>query len=677
MSKPAATPPDWERYSADELEEAVRYHNRKYWIDNAPEISDPEFDRLVEVLRDKDPENAVLHAVGPAGADAESFDSETEKIAHDPPMLSLNKCYEEQTLLDWYDKFEGPALVTPKIDGVAATLRYDTHGELQVAATRGTGDVGEVMTEQARYVGNIPQSIDDGDLEVRGEAVMPVAVFRERFKHEYANPRNLTAGALKQKDPKKTANYEIRFFAFDLLGPRCDTESDKMRRLDELGFAVPEYELVERDEGQTYYDEVSENRATLKYETDGVVYKADDVAEQQRMGHTAHHPRYALAYKFAGDTGESVLHDVVWSVSRTGAINPVGIVEPVQLSGAMVSRVSLHNLAIMEQLGGDQGLTLGARVLMSRRGGVIPNLEEVIEPGDRPVEFPQQCPDCGAKTRRDNDVLVADHLEDCRSARLRQLRHFVSEMEIKGFGPKLLEQLYETEIVTSPPDFFTLTVEEMLPLERVGRKLAEKQIRRIDNARTVSAARFLRALGIDELSHHVSNILVDEYSSLDAIRSANPEELVELHTIGEIIAESVTTGLEENGELIDELLHHLDVEFREDGDEEPEIPGSPLADRAVLFTGRMESMSRTQAKEEVEKRGGRCPSSVVRDLDYLVMGDADMEKFKTGWRTNKLKKVERYNNDGSQIEVIGESDFHSLLDDDDSLQGTLPIGDEK
>lgn len=668
MSKPAASPPDWGNYSVDELEQAVRYHNRKYWIDSAPEISDHEFDRLVEILREKDPDNAVLDAVGPAGADAESFDAETEKITHDPPMLSLNKCYEEQTLLDWYDKFEGPALATPKIDGVAATLRYDTNGNLQVAATRGTGDVGEVMTEQARHVDNIPATIDDGDLEVRGEAVIPVSVFREKFQHDYANPRNLTAGALKQKDPKKTADYGVRFFAFDLLGPRCETERDKMERLEALGFDVPDFDLIDRDKGQGYYEEVVSNRASLKYETDGVVYKVDDVAEQERMGHTAHHPRYALAYKFAGDSGESVLRDVIWSVSRTGAINPVGIVEPVELSGATVSRVSLHNLAIMEQLGGDHGLTLGARVLMSRRGGVIPKLEEVLEHGDQPVEIPSQCPGCGAPTRRENDVLVADHLKDCRSARLQQLRHFVSEMEIKGFGPKLLEQLYETETVTSSPDFFTLTVEEMLPLERVGRKLAEKQVRRIDGARTVSADRFLRALGIDELSHHVSNLLVNEYPSLDALRAVDAEELVQLHTIGEVIAETVTEGLEEKSDLIDELLRHIDIEFPEEDDDIPEVPGSPLADRAVLFTGKMESMTRSKAKQEVEKRGGSCPSSVVRDLDFLVMGDADMDKFHEGWRTNKLRKAERYNADGSKIRIIGESEFLKLLEEENSQQ---------
>lgn len=662
MTSDAAIATNWNDLSIEELEEAVQYHNRKYWVDHAPEITDPEFDRLVEALRDKAPESAVLDAIGPAGADRQSLDEDAEKVTHNPPMLSLNKCYDEETLEKWFDKFEGDAIATPKVDGVAACLRYDTDGNLSIAATRGTGEVGEVMTAQARHIVNLPGQISDGDLEVRGEAVMPVAVFEEHFKHEYASPRNLTAGALKLKDPTQTAKYGIRFFAFDLLGPQFDTEAEKMARLTELGFAIPEIHEVSRDQLQSTYDGISSRRASLKYETDGVVYKANQINEQQRLGTTAHHPRFALAYKFQGESGESILREVQWSVSRTGSINPVGIVDPVNLSGASVTRVSLHNLAIMEGLGGEQGLTLGARVLMMRRGGVIPNLEKVIEHGDVPVEIPTECPGCGAPTRRENDILLADHRDDCRHARLKQLEHFVSVMEIKGFGPKLLEQLYEAGLVTSLPDFYTLTIEEMTDLDRVGKRLAKRQVERIDAARVVRADRFLRSLGIHELGNHVSAILLRQYPSLDAIRSLQAEELANIHTIGEIIAESVTQGLEENSDLIDELLQYITLQFPEE--EEVLETDSPLSGKAVLFTGTMESMSRKEGKEEVKKRGGRCPSSVVRDLDYLVIGDGDMEKFNTGWRTNKLKKAERYNDDGSSIEIIGESTFLTLLQEE-------------
>lgn len=664
MSDFTDTGHDWGTFSVDELEQAVRYHNRKYWVDQEPEISDPEFDRLVEALRARAPESPVLDTIGPAGADVDALDEDTEKALHSPPMLSLAKCYDEETLQKWFEKFEGPAIATPKIDGVAASFRYDPDGNLVLAATRGTGTIGEVMTAQARQITNLPLSIPDGDLEVRGEAVMPVAVFQEHFKHEYASPRNLTAGALKLKDPEQTARYGIKFFAFDLLGPRCATEEEKFRRLKELGFAIPEYHVVEKDELQAVYDDIDSRRLELLYETDGVVYKANRVDEQERMGSTAHHPRFGIAYKFQGESGETILREVQWSVSRTGAINPVGIVDPVDLSGATVTRVSLHNLAIMEHLGGDQGLMLGSRVLMMRRGGVIPNLERVIEAGDTPVEIPTHCPGCGAPTRRENDVLVADHTADCRNARLKQLEHFVQNMEIKGFGPKLLEQLYDAELVTSPPDFFVLTVEEMLPLERVGRKLAERQIERIQQARKVQADHFLRALGINELGNHVSKILVNQFPSIDAIRSLTKEDLAQIHTIGDIIAESVTTGLQENSELIDDLLQYIELEFPE----EVEVidSDSSLAGKAVLFTGALESMTRRAAQEAVRERGGTTPSSVIRDLDFLVIGDADLERFEQGWRTNKLKSAERYNQDGAHIQIIGESQFLRLLDDKSS-----------
>lgn len=649
----------WSELSVTELEEALLYHNRRYWIDNAPEITDPEFDRLVEALRDKAPESPALEKIGPAGTDVDQLDDGTEKMAHDPPMLSLDKCYDEETLLKWFDKFEGEAVATPKVDGVAACLRYGSDGTLQIAATRGTGTLGEVMTAQATNIVNLPRKIDASSIEVRGEAVMPVAVFQEKFKHEYASPRNLTAGALKLKDASQTANYEIHFFAFDLLGEELTSEMEKIERLAALGFAVPEVTLLSRQELQAKYDDIASRRVELGYETDGVVYKANQIGEQKRLGSTSHHPRFAIAYKFQGDSGESVLREVQWSVSRTGAINPVGIVEPVSLSGATVTRVSLHNLAIMEHLGGERGLTIGAKVLMMRRGGVIPNLEQVLEHGETPVEIPTHCPSCGAPTRRENDVLMATHTDDCRTTRIKELEHFVSQMEIKGFGPKFLEQLFDAELVMNPTDFYTLAEEELTALDRVGERLAARQLNRIKSAREISADRFLRALGIDELGKHVSRILTTEYSSLREIRALKREELAGIHTIGEIIADKVVTGLQEKSNLIDELLEHIDLVFPEVID--PEEIDHPLSGKKVLFTGTMESMPRKEAQKAVMARGGTCPSAVVRDLDYLVIGDADMEKFDEGWRTSKLKKAESYNGDGSSIEIIKESSFLALL----------------
>lgn len=648
---------DWDALSIEELERAVQFHNRAYWVDNAAVIPDEEFDKLLETLRKRAPESAVLDAIGPAGALSTGLD-EAQKVQHDPPMLSLDKCYDEETLLKWFGKFDGRVIVSPKVDGVAGSIRYDADGSLVLGATRGTGTMGENITENVRRITNLPQSIDQGPVEVRGEAYMPLDVFRTKFQKDYSSPRNLTAGALKQKDPRKTADFDIHFFAYDAVGPEFETEHQKMEWLAERGFAPVESEVVTIDQLQDAYDALLERRDQLNFDTDGVVYKADSIEEQERMGHTSHHPRFAIAYKFQGDSGQSVLREVHWSISRTGAINPVGIVDPVDLSGATVTRCSLHNLSIMEKLGGEHGLTLNSEVLMIRRGGVIPHLERVLEPGDTPVEIPATCPYCGAETYRENDVLTADHTPGCRGSRLKQIEHFADVLEIKGFGPKLIEALYEAEFVSEPSDFFTLTVDDLVSLERVGEKLARKLIGRIDARRSVRVETFLRSLGIDELGKHVSKILAREYGSLDEILAATAHELAAIHTIGDVIAETVTEGLKTRQQDIEDLRQHIELEFPTNEDVEPD---GPLAQRSFLFTGALESMTRKDAQQRVRDQGGETPSSVTRDLNYLVIGDADLERFNEGWRTSKLKKAERYQQDGQDIEIIGESRFLELI----------------
>lgn len=654
---------EWASMSVSQLEDAIQLHNRLYWVENTPQISDPEFDRLVEALRDKHPDSEVLDAIGPAGAgvDLSAHLHGDEQVAHDPPMLSLDKCYEEQALHKWFDKFDGRAVASPKIDGVAVSLRYDAEGRLLVGATRGTGRVGELITGNVMHLIDVPRSIDTHSIEVRGEAYMPLSVFETRFAQEYSNPRNLAAGALKLKNPAATADYGIRFFAYDVLGVEFDSEADKMTWLSELGFETVDWHTVGFEGLQEAFDAIDADRHTRDYEMDGVVFRANRTEEQRRLGHTAHHPRYSIAYKFQGDSGESVLREVHWNVSRTGAINPVGVVDPVELSGAVVTRVSLHNLAIMESVAGSEPLTLNSRVLMMRRGGVIPHLEKVLEAGDAPVNIPAQCPGCGAETFRDSDVLCAEHEASCRNARLKQLEHFTSQMEIKGIGPKLLEQMYDQELVSEPSDFYTLSVEELTSLERVGQKLAEKLISRIHDRREVRVDVFLRALGIDELGRHVAELLAENFEDLDAILAVEADALVEIPTIGEVIAEKVTAGFEQYADLIGSLREQLELVFPEPAVDPDEID-SPIAGRSFLFTGALESMTRKIAKQRVKKLGGETPSSVIKSLDYLVMGDADIERFEGGWRSSKLKKAESYNEGGASIAIVGESEFLELLE---------------
>ncbi len=655
---------DWGAMSVAELEAAVRYHNGRYWNDDAPEISDPDYDRLVEALRAASPESPVLMAIGPAGADTidDAAEGEVVKVRHDPPMLSLDKCYDEPTLLKWFDKFEGDVIASPKIDGVALCLRYDATGALVQGATRGSGVIGEDITHNARYVVGVPQQLEGGPIEVRGEAYIPLGIFRDRFAAIYMSPRNLTAGGLKRLDGARTADYAIHFFAYDVIGGDFATEDQKAEFLTRNGFTPAPSQHVAREDMQHVYDDIAARRAEFDYEMDGVVFKVNRIDEQRRLGVNAHHPRFAIAYKFQGDSGQSVLLDIEWSVSRTGSINPVGLVEPVELSGAMVARVSLHNLAIMEGLGGEHGLTLGSRVMMMRRGGVIPNLEAVLEPGDTPVTIPTQCPVCGAPTYRKGDFLMADHLADCRTMRVRQLEHFVKVFDMKGFGQRALEQVFDANLVTTPQDLFTLTVGELEGLDRMGKKSAQNLIAAIDGKREVTAEVFLRAFGIHELGRHVSKILGTHCQSMDEVWALTEEDLAAIHTIGAVIAREVVAGLAARRADLEAVLEHVTVRF-----EQPQAPAAfdsnhPLAGKAVLFTGSLVAMSRKDAQTRVEAVGGSCPSSISKALDYLVIGDEDMTRYEGGWRSSKLKKAEALSQQGAPLRVIGEQEFLRLLD---------------
>jgi DNA ligase (NAD+) len=654
---------DWSALSVEELEKALQYHNAKYWVENAPEISDPEFDKLVEALRAKAPDSAVLDAIGAAGAGLDDGEElgDGVRVRHEHPMLSLDKCYDEAALKKWFDKFDGDAVVSPKVDGCAISIKYDADGKLVIGATRGNGTIGELITDNIKHIENIPHQVPHGGIEVRGEAYMPISVFKTRYAGQYANPRNLAAGALKQKDAAKTGAYSLRFFAYDVIGHTLDSESAKNEFLKSIGFEPVDTLLTPHAQLQEAYDNILTIRASLDYETDGVVYKANSLAEQQRMGLTSHHPRYAIAYKFQGDYGQSVLRDVIWSVSRTGTINPVGIVDPVELSGASVTRVSLHNLAIMDTLGGESGLMLDSEVLMVRRGGVIPHLEKIVKAGERPVVLPANCPFCQAVTYRKGDFLMADHGAGCQTMKVRQLEHYTKTIEMKGFGLGVLERIFEADLVTEIADFYTLTADDLLTLDRVGKKLAEKLIEQIDASRALPAELFLQALGIHELGRHVSKILATRYDSIDAILAMTEEELAAIHTIGAVIAKHVTEGLAARKDEIEALLKHIVLSFGGAGSTPSAGGPGAFSGKKVLFTGAMVSMPRTDAIKQVEAQGGTSPSSVVKDLDFLVIGDEDLERYNTGWRSSKLKKAEQFIGEGAAMRIIGETEFLQIL----------------
>jgi DNA ligase (NAD+) len=644
--------------SIEELEAEIRHHNHLYWDQNAPEISDYDYDRLVRRLQELAPGSPVLQELGPSEVGRIG-----ETVTHEAPMLSLDKCYDDADLISWASKFKGDVMVTPKMDGIACSLRYDERGYLSLAATRGSGVAGDDITANARTIGEIPRRLRGGEgVEVRGEIYMRLSVF-SGFSEQFSNPRNLAAGAIKHKDPKRCADYRLSFAAYDLLGSPAESEKDKLDHLQGFGFPPMEALLVGHDRLRDGYDHFAAARDSLDFEIDGVVFKANSVEEQQRLGATAHHPRFAIAYKFQGDSATTTLNAVEWSVARSGAITPVALIEPVTLSGASVGRASLHNAGFLQKLDLLNKPT-GAQVVVTRRGGVIPKVEFVSKHAEKKGEgqtiigFPGECPSCGGPVVHDGDFISCADPASCRHARIGAIAHYCAVVDMQGFGEKLLTQAYDAGLLRGLVDLYTLEVKELVKLERVGEKSASNLLEQVEEHRTMELATFLRALGIEELGKHVSGILQGTYGSLERVRQVTVEELAAIHTIGDIIAEKVVAGLAEKSELIDQLLEYVTLTTPQaapaSAAEDGEAAG--LAGKSFVFTGKLLAFDRKQAQKRVKALGGEAPSGVTKTLTYLVVGDGA-----EGRQSSKLTKAQKYVAEGAPLKIISETEFLEMV----------------
>lgn len=667
-------------FDADTLAAIIRRTNHEYWNLNAPTIPDPLYDRVVEALRRLDPDHEALQELGESVPEGPVIEADATReippeqrlgapVRHTRSMLSLDKCYSAEELDAWASKFDGEILVMPKMDGVACSLRYTEKGELFLAATRGSGTEGEDITVNALDVADIPAKLNakaaagrNLAIEVRGELFMKLSVF-ERYKEKYSNPRNLTAGAIKHKERGNTRSYSLSFYAYDLLNHELVHERDKFELLKALGFKVEEVEFVPRDALPEAFERWAKRRAELDYEIDGVVYRAADVTEQERLGSTSHHPRWSIAFKFQGDTGTTTLEDVLWSVSRTGTITPVAIFKPIELSGAMVGRAGLFNLNRFEEL----GLTEGATIEVTRRGGVIPHVERTIAPGPngKHYEIPKRCPACNSEAvrrkKREGEFLFCSKPDQCVSARLGELQHFAKVIDIQGFGPKVVTQAVDAGLLSSPVDFYTLRVDDLESLERLGRKSAQNLVDQVDAHRTIELPTFLQALGIDHLGKQNAIVLANEFRTLAAIRALTREQLLDVRGIKDAIADAILAGLAEHSELIDGLLEHVSVtDLPEAGAAEDAATRAGesegvLAGQSFLFTGALEAFTRKAAEEKVTEHGGVNASGVSKTLDYLVVGAGK------GAKSSKQKKAEQLLEGGAKLKIIGEQDFLQMI----------------
>lgn len=670
-------PEDWTQWSVETLEIELRAHNERYWIHHTPSISDYDYDRLVERLRRLAPASPVLDELGEPAPIAHEHTGELgAPVVHVRPMLSLDKCYDQDGLFKWIERLKLDTqtatwliTVTPKVDGVACSLRYDAEGRLMAASTRGDGKVGEEITPNIMSMKSIPQQIpaQGKEVEVRGEVYMSLEAFRGHGDR-FVSPRNAVAGALKRKHEQEDNEVlGLRFFAYDLLGIEISSFSEGLKLAQLWGFTPAPVDIVswsfpaseqqvdqspeagqkvpmEQEALQALYEKYVIHRATLDYEIDGVVYRVDDSNQYAQLGFTAHHPRGAIAYKLQGESTTTTLKEVEWSVSRNGLLTPVGIVEPVLLSGAMVSRISLHNWGLVQA----KQLTVGAQVVAMRRGGVIPYLEAVVVPGEQAVQPPQYCPQCPehcAKVSIEGDQVFCAFEGVCDPQATAILKHFVKSVKIEGFGDVWLDTLTRLGILNTPVDLYTLQSKQVLKLEGVGKRRAEQWIESVDQARRLPLAMFLVALGIRDLGPSAAQALAERFGTLDELRKATLEQIADLHNFGALTATHILEGFKVRASLIEQLLEHVEVLASV---QQERISGA-FDGLSFLFTGTLVSMKRKEAQERVKALGGVAASGVSSSLSFLVVGDA-------GKAGSKLTKAEKLG-----VTVLSESDFITQL----------------
>lgn len=639
----------------EELIQLVNLHNRLYFEENAPQITDEAFDKLVEALRLKNPEALVLSQIGYHKDTSGKFGDE---VVHKRPMLSLDKCYDDTAFFKWAEKLNGDFIAMPKIDGVASSLIYSQNGDLVQVSTRGDGRVGEDITKNARLIPDLPISLPknaifDEYIEVRGEIFLPLSSFKELFALEFSSPRNLAAGFLKLKVVKKDKLSKLRFFPYDIRGSTAKTEEEKFDLLKMLGFSMMPWWLIKNNEqANSIYFSLLKDRETFDYEIDGVVFRANSFEDQRRLGETSHHPKYAIAYKFHGESAPTKLLGIEWSVARSGIITPVAIVEPVFVSGASITRASLHNAGIFLKL----DLREQSLVEINRRGGVIPHLERVLSSKGEPLKIPECCPSCHGPVIMIDDFLYCKSPKNCEEVVVSRLIHFCHVLGIEGMGQKIVRKLYLEKLLKTYVDVFKLKFEQLVQIERMGEVLAQKLINEIDSKRKVELRTFLQALGINEVGSNVSELIASNFHTLDRVRRLSYEDLQSIHGIGESIARSLLSGLEENSAEIDELLSEIAVSDQAEIDTSANLE-SPFYGQSIVFTGKMAHLDRKAAQEQVKRLGGRALDAVTSQTTILVIGDEGSPLLGDGKKSTKQKAAEKLIEQGSSIKIISESDF--------------------
>src|SRR6202163_2502488 len=658
------------------VREKIRYHEHLYYVLDNPEISDTEFDKLMQQLQQLEAEHPTLitpdsptQRVG--GKPREGF----VKVRHSSPMLSLDNTYNEEELRDWERRVheltgrsEVDYVCELKLDGMSLALVYED-GRLARGVTRGDGSVGEDVTLNVRTVRSVPLSISKDklkkagmptDFEVRGELLMPTASVRkvneERERNglsTFANPRNFTAGTVRQLDSGVTAQRRLDYFSYMLLvngRTYFDRHSKTLDALEAAGFKVNQSRKLvhSMDEVWAFIREWEGKRESLPYEIDGIVVKVDRIALQDELGFTGKAPRWAIAYKYAARAGITKLEDIRVQVGRTGKLTPVAMLAPFLIGGTTVRNATLHNMDEIERL----GVKIGDWVQVERGGDVIPKIAKVIEDKDHPrghktFHMPEKCPVCGTKVvRTEGEVDYRCVNANCPAKLRETILHFASRgvLNIDGMGDALVNQLIERGLVKNVADIYKLTKDDLLSLERMGEKSAQNILNEIEASKKLPLERVIYGLGIRFVGARTAQFLAEHFGSMEALASAGIEELQNVNEVGPRIAESIVEffSISANRKLV-QRLGEAGLAFKGAKKER----GTKLAGKTFVLTGTLATHTRDEAKKMIEDAGGRVSGSVSKKTDYVVAGSD------AGSKLDKAREL--------GVSVIGEEELEGLV----------------
>ncbi|MDU2895326.1 MAG: NAD-dependent DNA ligase LigA [Clostridium butyricum] len=653
-----------------ELVEQLNNYSYKYYVLDDPSVTDKEYDKIYDELKKLEEETGFVLPYSPTLRVGDMVLDGFEKYTHKAKLWSLDKAQSIQEIIDWHNRnvkfvndmrLKGEDLpdlkyvLTKKFDGLTINLTYNEEGVMEIAATRGTGNIGENVTAQVKTIKSIPLKIENNDiLEVHGEAVMTQEAFdkyNESAQVPLKNLRNGAAGALRNLNVKETARRNLSAFFYDIgykEGSPFKTYLEMLNFIKEKGLPMDDYMKVctKIDEIQEQIDYINSIRFDLNYDIDGLVVAIDDMRTRELMGYTVKFPKWAIAYKFEAQEATTKLLGVEWNVGRSGRLAPTAILEPVELAGVTVKRATLNNMDDIAR----KGVKIGADVFVRRSNDVIPEIMGIVPEtldGAEDIKPPKECPACGSHIILDGAHYFCENTLSCKPQMVKSIVHYACReaMNIAGFSERTAEQLFEKLNIKSISDLYKLKEEELIGLEKFGPKKAQNLLEAIENSKECELHAFIYALGIPNVGVKTAKDLVSRFKSIEGLKNATFEELVSVPDVGDIVAQDVMSFFKEEKvlETIDELLElGVNPKF-----EEVEVTENPFRGKTVVATGSLQNYSRSEIKEKLESLGAKVAGSVSKKTDYVIAGEA---------AGSKLTKAQELG-----VKVLSEEEFEEIL----------------